>query len=75
MKKRIRYTFKYNPSIYKYIMSDTILSDKYHEKQILEMLVNGYTCQYIGEQIGYSERTIKRRRKDIYNKTKDLMIV
>ena len=26
------------------------------------------------DEVGYCERTIQSRRKDIYNKTKDLMI-
>lgn len=72
--ERIRYTFKYKPAIYNYIMNDNILNERNHEKDILELLVKGYTCEEIGEQIGYSYRTIQRRRRSIYNKTRDLMI-
>lgn len=55
-------------------MRDLILNEYKQEKKILELLVKGYTCTEIGDKIGYSERTIKRRRKDIYEKTKDLMV-
>ena len=60
--------------IYDYIMRDMILNENKQEKRILELLVKGKTCVQIADEIGYSERTIQRRRKDIYNKTKDLMI-
>lgn len=68
------YTFNYKPAIYDYIMRDLCLNERNQEKKILELIVKGYTCNEIGQQVGYSERTIKRRRKDIYEKTKDLMI-
>jgi len=55
-------------------MKDMILDENKQEKKILELLVKGYTCEQIAEIIGYSERTIQRRRKDIYYKTKDLMV-
>ena len=72
--ERIRYTFKYKQSIYDYIMNSNLLSDRAHEKKILELIVKGWNCYEIGEETGYSERTIQRRRQSIYNKTKDLML-
>ena len=72
--KRFEYTYKYKPAIYNYIMHDMILNETRHEKKILELLVKGKTCEQIANEIGYSERTIQRRRRDIFEKTKDLMI-
>lgn len=72
--KKFEYKFKYRPAIYEYIMKDIILNESKKEKEILSLLVKGFNCLQIGDIVGYSERTIQRRRKDIYEKTKDLMI-
>lgn len=72
--KTFQYTYNYKPAIYDYIMRDFILNDEKKEKKILELLVKGKTCSQIAQEVGYSERTIQNRRKDIYEKTKDLMI-
>lgn len=72
--KTFQYTYNFKPMIYDYIMRDMILNENKHEKKILELLVKGKTCQQIAEEVGYCERTIQSRRRDIYNKTKDLMI-
>ena len=72
--KRSQYTFKYKPAIYDYIMKDIIWNEEKKEKEILSLLVKGKTCVQIGLATNYSERTIQQRRKDIYEKTKDLMI-
>ena len=74
MRKVPNFTYKYRPAIYEYIMKDFILNENKREKDILALLVKGKTCSQIANEIGYSERTIQRRRKDIYEKTKDLMI-
>lgn len=71
--EKIRYTFNYKPPILDYIMKSNLLSDRAHEKKILELIIEGLTCFEIGEKTGYSERTIQRRRQSIYEKTKDLM--
>ena len=68
-----QYTYNYKPAIYKYIQDSNILDKNKKENEILGMLVDGRTCSEIGNKIGYSERTVQRRRKEIYNKTKDLM--
>lgn len=73
-KKRIRYTFKYKPAIYDYILNTTEFNQHKLEKEIFELLVKGKTCIQISEQLNYSERTIQRRRAYLYNLTKDLMI-
>lgn len=62
------YTFNYKPEIQTMLMKK-LHFDKYkQEKKILQLLFNGCTCNQIGETIGCSERTIKRRRKALYNK-------
>lgn len=71
--KTMQYTYNYKPAIYDYIMRDMILNEEKKEKKILELLVKGKTCYQIANEVGYSERTVQRRRKDIYDKTRDLM--
>lgn len=72
--KRIRYTYNFEPEMYKYILSTNILNKKKDEHKIFKQLVQGWDCKYISEKCHYSERTIKNRRKDIYYKTKKYMI-
>jgi DNA-binding NarL/FixJ family response regulator len=72
--KTFQYTFKYKPAIYDYIMSNLILNEEKKEKEILALLVKGKTCQQISRETNYCERTIQQRRRDIYEKTKDLMV-
>ena len=71
--EKIKYTFNYKPTVYEYIMKSDLLSERAHEKKILELILKGCSCYEIGEKTGYSERTIQRRRQSIYEKTKDLM--
>lgn len=71
--ERIRYTFEYKPAVYDYIMGSNLLSERAHEKKILDLIRQGRNCYEIAIEIGYSERTIQRRRQSIYEKTKDLM--
>ena len=62
------YTFNYKPEIQTMLMKK-LRFDKYkQEKKILQLLFSGYTCNQIGKAMGCSERTIKRRRKELYNK-------
>ena len=55
-------------------MSEFIFDENKKEKEILELLVKGKTCEQIAMAIGYSPTTIKRRRHYLYEMTKDLMI-
>lgn len=71
--KTFQYTYEFKPMIYDYIMRDLTLNENKKEKKILELLVKGKTCEQIGEEVGYSSRTIVRRRKALYEKTKELM--
>lgn len=73
MVKTFQYTYNFKPMIYDYIMRDLALNENKQEKKILELLVRGKTCEQIGQEVGYSARTIVRRRKDLYEKTKELM--
>lgn len=73
MVKAFQYTYNFKPMIYDYIMRDLTLNENKQEKKILELLVRGKTCEQIGQEVGYSARTIVRRRKDLYEKTKELM--
>ena len=55
-------------------MKEFTFDENKKEKEILELLVKGKTCEQIAMDVGYSPTTIKRRRKDLYEMTKDLMI-
>lgn len=72
--KTFQYTYQFKPMIYDYIMRDLVLNENQKEKKILELLVKGQTCQQIANEVGYSSRTIVRRRKVLYEKTKELML-
>ena len=72
--KKFEYRYKYKPAIYEYIMKEFMFDEHKKEKEIFEMLVKGKTCDEIAMEIGYSPTTIKRRRRDLYNLTKDLML-
>ena len=71
--KNFEYRFNYKKAIYDFLMNSNMLDDRKLEKQILRELVKGKTCLEIGNIFGCSDRTIQRRRKSIYEKTKDLM--
>lgn len=68
------YTFNFKPNIYNFIKNNIVFNESGKEIEILDLLIKGYTCLEIGDKVGYSERTIKRRRKSIYEKTKEYMI-
>ena len=72
--KTFQYTYKYKPMVFNYIMNAFMFDENKKEKEILTMLVKGKTCEQIANEVGYSPTTIKRRRKDLYEMTKDLMI-
>ena len=72
--KNFEYKYNYKPSIYEYIRKEFVFNEHKKEREILELLVKGKTCYEIAQEVGYSETTIKRRRKYLYNLTKDFMI-
>lgn len=72
--KQFNYTYNYDPAMYEFILSKNILNKCKKEDKIIKKLVEGYTCKEIGDKLGYSERTIQNRRRDIYLKTKKYMI-
>lgn len=69
--KTFEYYYDYTPEAYKYIMSSRILRNR--DKQILKDLVDGKKTKEIAIEQNCSYRTICNRRKDIFEKTKDLM--
>ena len=73
--KTFQYTYNYEPEMYKYILSSNILNKKKGEDKIFKKLVESYTCEEISKKVHYCERTIQRRRKEIYDKTKKYMII
>ena len=65
------YYFDYSPESYNYIMASRILRQS--EKNILKDIVNGKTVKELAMDYRCSEMTICRRRKKIFELTKDLM--
>lgn len=72
--RRKNYQFKYNEYAIEHILkSPYILNDEKKEKDILKLLLRGKSCMQIADMVGYSERTIQNRRKEIYYKTLQFM--
>lgn len=69
--KRNVYYFDYSPEAYNYIMSSKILRQS--EKNILKDIIEGKTVKELALDYKCSEMTICRRRKKIFNVTKELM--
>lgn len=65
------YYFDYSPESYNYIMASRILRQS--EKNILKDIVQGKTVKELAIDYKCSEMTICRRRKKIFQLTKDLM--
>lgn len=70
-KKRNVYYFDYSPEALKYIMTSRILRQS--EKNILQDIVDGKTVRELAIDYKCSQMTICRRRKKIFNLTKELM--
>lgn len=69
--KTFEYYFDYTPEAYNYIMTSRILRNR--DKKILQDLVDGKKTKEIAINNGCSYRTMCTRRKEIYEKTKNLM--
>ena len=69
--KTFEYYFDYSPEAYNYIMSSKILRNR--DKMILKDLVEGKRTKEIAIDHNCSYRTICTRRKEIYEKTVNLM--
>jgi len=65
------YYFDYSPENYNYIMASRLLRQS--EKNILKDIIEGKTVKEIASNYKCSEMTICRRRKKIFELTKDLM--
>lgn len=69
--KTFEYYYDYTPEVYNYIMASRILRNR--DKKILEDLVKGKKTKEIAIDNNCSYRTLCTRRKEIFEKTKDLM--
>lgn len=68
------YKFRYHDVMIDHILkSPYLLNNEKKEKEIFKLILKGKSCSQIAEKIGYSERTIQRRRKSIYEKTLQFM--
>ena len=65
------YYYDYSPENYNYIMAGRILRQS--EKNLLKDIIDGKTVRQLAIEYKCSEMTICRRRKRIFNLTKDLM--
>lgn len=65
------YYYDYSPESYNYIMASRILRQS--EKNLLKELVEGKSVRELAINHRCSQMTICRRRKKIFNLTKDLM--
>lgn len=65
------YYFDYAPETYNYIMTSRVLRQS--EKNMLRDIVDGKTVKELADNYKCCEMTICRKRKKIFEKTKDLM--
>lgn len=65
------YYFDYSKEAYNYIMASRILRQS--EKDLLKAIVNGKTVKELASENDCCDRTICRKRKSLFEKTKDLM--
>lgn len=65
------YYFDYSKEAYNYIMSSRILRQS--EKDLLQEIIRGKSVKELAVENRCCDRTICRRRKTIFEKTKDLM--
>lgn len=65
------YYFDYAPETYNYIMASKILRQS--EKNLLKDIVDGKTVKELAINYKCSDRTICRKRKILFEKTKDFM--
>ena len=65
------YFFDYSPETYNYIMTSRILRQS--EKNLLKGIVEGKTVKELAIDNKCCEMTICRKRKVLFEKTKDLM--
>lgn len=65
------YYYDYSPENYNYIMASRILRQS--EKNLLKDIVDGKTVKELAINNKCSEMTICRKRKKIFELTKDLM--
>ena len=65
------YYYDYSPENYNYIMASRILRQS--EKNLLKDIVNGKTVKELAIDNKCSQMTICRKRKRIFELTKDLM--
>lgn len=69
--KRFNYYYDYSPEAYKYIMQSKILRQS--EKNILNSIIEGKTVKELAIDYKCSQITICRRRKKIFELTRELM--
>ena len=69
--KRQVFYFDYAPETFNYIMASRILRQS--EKELLKDIVGGKTVKELAINKNCSQMTICRRRKKIFEKTKELM--
>lgn len=65
------YYYDYSPESYNYIMASRILRQS--EKNLLNEIIEGKSVRELAINHKCSQTTICRRRKKIFNLTKDLM--
>lgn len=71
MSVRNVYYYDYSPESYNYIMASRILRQS--EKNLLKDIIDGKTVKELAINNKCSEMTICRKRKKIFELTKDLM--
>lgn len=67
------FCFIENEHLYNFILSSMYFNEARKEKEIFEMWRKGYNNCDIAKQIGYSEGTIRNRKKDLTQRCTNLL--
>lgn len=63
MKNRMR--FIENEHLFNFVLTTLYFNEARHEKEIFELWRKGYNNCDIAKQVGYTEGTIRNRKKDL----------
>lgn len=68
-----KYMFIENENLYNFVMASMYFNETKKEREILDLWRKGVNNCDIGKQVGYTEGTIRNRKKEISQKYNNLL--
>ncbi len=65
--------FKFSKKTYSFLMENMIFSEPKKEKEIFELWYKGYNNIQIGNEVNFSEATIRNRKRDLIKRANQLI--